>query len=56
MTEENYGSVWTIDLCYLLSKTNLSNENEMSRSTYWIKSRPMYFSEISSKGVKLIIV
>ena len=30
MTEENCGSVWTIDLCYPLSKYNLSNETDMS--------------------------
>ena len=41
MTEKNYASVWTIDHCYPLSKTNLSNEIEMSKSTYWIKLRPM---------------
>ena len=31
MTEENYGSVWTIDHSYPLSKTNLSNENKMQK-------------------------
>ena len=33
MTEENYGFVWTIDHCYPLSKTYLSSQNEMIKST-----------------------
>ena len=33
MTEENYGSVWTFDHCYPSSKTNLSDKNEMIKST-----------------------
>ena len=53
MTEENYGSVWTIDYCYLLSKTNLSTENEMNKTTYWINLRPIYSGENSSKGSKI---
>ena len=53
MTEENYGSVRTLDHCYPLSKTKLSNVNEMNKSTYWIKLRPMYLSETSSKGSKI---
>ena len=47
MTEENYGSVWTIDPCYPLSKTNLSNVNETKKPTYCINLRPRYLSEIS---------
>ena len=53
MNEENYGSVWTLNHCYPLSKTNLSNVNEMNKSTYWINLRPMYLSENSSKGSKI---
>ena len=53
MTEENCGSVWTIDHCYPLSKTNLSNQNEMSKSTYWIILRPMYISKNISKGSEI---
>ena len=53
MTAESYGSVWTIDHCYPLSKTILSNVNEMNKSTYWINLRPMYLSENSSKGSKI---
>ena len=53
MTEENYGSVWTLDHCYPLSKTNLSDKNEMNKSTYWINIRPMYCSENISKGDKI---
>ena len=45
MTEENYGSVWTLDHCYPLSKTNLSDKNEMIKSTHWINIRPMYCTE-----------
>ena len=53
MTEENYGSVLTLDHCYPLSKTNLSDKSEMKKSTYWIKIRPMYSSENISKGDKI---
>ena len=47
MTEDNYGSIWTIDHCYPLSKTILSDENEMSKSTFWINLRPMFLGENS---------
>ena len=50
MTEENYGSVWTIDHCYLLSKTNLFNETDMLKSSHWINMRPMFDNKFSSKG------
>ena len=53
MTEENYGSVWTIDHCYPLSRTNLSDKNEMNKSTYWINIRPMYSTENNLKGSKI---
>ena len=33
MTEENNGSVWTIDHCYPLSKTDLSNETDKIKTT-----------------------
>ena len=52
MTEENYGSPWTINHCYLLLKNNSSNENEMNKSSDWINFRPIYLSENSSKGSK----
>ena len=52
MSEENYGSVCTIDQCYPLSKTNLSNVNEMKKSTSWINLRPMYLRENIIKGDK----
>ena len=54
MTLENYGLVWETDHCYPLSKTNLSNENEMNKATYMINLRPVYCSENSSKGSKII--
>ena len=50
---ENYGSVWTLDHCYLLSKTNLSDKNEMIKSTSWINIRPMYSTENNLKGSKI---
>ena len=53
MKEENYGSVWTLDYCYPLSKTNLCDKSEMNNSTYWINIRPMYCSENISKGDKV---
>ena len=34
MTEGNYGSVWTNDHCYPLSKTNLCNETDMFLSSF----------------------
>ena len=53
MTEENYGSVSTIDHCYSLSKTNLSNETDMFKSSHWINFRPMFCKKNSSKGSKI---
>ena len=53
MTEEIYGSVWTIDLCYPPSKTNLSNDNEMSKSTCWINMRPVCLNENTSRGSEI---
>ena len=55
MSLDNCGSVWTLDQCYPLSKTNLSNVNEMNKLTYWINSRPRFIKKFSSKGFKLII-
>ena len=53
MTEENYGSLWTIDHCYPLSKTNLSNETDMFKSSHWINLRPLFYIKNSSKGFKI---
>ena len=53
MTEENYGLVWEIDHCFPLSKTNLSNQNEMNKSTLWIYLRPIYCSKNIIKGDKI---
>ena len=36
MNEENYGSLWTLDHCYPLSKTNLSIETDMFQFFHWI--------------------
>ena len=53
MTEEKYGSVWTIDHCYPLSETSLSNETDMFKSSHWISLRPMFYNENTSKGSKI---
>ena len=41
MAEENYGKIWCLDHCLPLSKTNLSNQNEVEKTTNWIHLRPM---------------
>ena len=53
MTEESYASVWSIDHCYPLSKTNLSNETDKIKTTSWINLRPMYSNKKISKGSKI---
>ena len=53
MTEENYGKIWCLDHCLPLSKTNLSNQNEVEKTTNWINLSPMYCSENVSKGDKI---
>ena len=56
MTEENYGSVWTLDHCYALPKTDLPTENDMNKSTHGINLRPTYTEiMIAQRGLKLII-
>ena len=52
MTLENYGSFWCLDHCYPLSITNLSNENDMYKSTNWINLRPKNIKDNSVKGYK----
>ena len=49
--EESY--VWTIDHCYPFSKTNISNETHMLRSSHWINLRPMFYKNKCSKGSKI---
>ena len=53
ITEEKYGSLWTLDHCYPLSKTNLFDKNELNKSTHWINIRPMYSTENNLKGSKI---
>ena len=53
MTEEKNRKIWCLDPCYPLSKTNLSDKNEMKKSTNWINLRPMYCRENISKGNKI---
>ena len=45
MTEENYSKIWCLDHCLPLSKTNLSNKNDMYKSTKWINLRPRYVKD-----------
>ena len=53
MNEENYGSICTIDHCYSLSKTNLSNETDMFRSYHWINLGPIYVKDNIIKGDRI---
>ena len=53
MTLDYYGSVWVIDHCYPLSKTNLSNNVDMIKATNWINLKSMYSSENISKVSKI---
>ena len=55
MTLENYGKIWCLGHCYPLSKTNLSNENDMYKSTNWINFRPMYIKDNIVEGDKIDI-
>ena len=45
MTVENYGKIWCLDHYYPLSKTNLSNGNDMMKYFNWVYHRPMYLRE-----------
>ena len=53
MTEKHYGSVWTIDHCYPLSESDLSNEPEKIKTTCRINLRPMYPNKNISKDPKI---
>ena len=53
MTLENYGKVWCLDHCIPLSKINLSNENDLYKSTNWVNLRTMYMNENLIKGDKI---
>ena len=53
MRLENCGKVWCLDHCYPLSKINLSNENELYKSTNWINLRPMYMKDNLNKCDKI---
>ena len=50
MTLENYGKIWCLDHCYLLSKIN---EFEMNKYINWINIRPMYITDNIIKGDKI---
>ena len=53
MTLENYGKIWCLDHCYPISKTDLSNGNDMYKTTNWINLRPMYIKDKIIKGDKI---
>ena len=53
MTLKNYGKIWCLDHCYPLSKTNLSDENDMYKSTKWINLGPMHLKDNLIKGNKI---
>ena len=53
ISEENYGKIWCLDHCYPLSKTNLSDKNELNISTIWISLRQMCCSENIIKSDKI---
>ena len=50
MTLYNYGSLWEIDHCYPLSKTNLPDNTDMIKVTNWVNLRPVYKNEKIWKG------
>ena len=53
MMIENYGKVWCLYHCLPLSKINLSNENELYKSTNCVNLRPMYMKDNLIKGDKI---
>ena len=50
MTLENYGTVWCLDHCIPLKKTN---QNDLYKYTNWINLRRMYIKDNISKGSKI---
>ena len=52
MNVEYYDSLWEIDHCYPLSKTDLCNGRELYKSTNWTNLGPMFCSENISKKAK----
>ena len=50
MTLENYGTIWCLDHCIPLKKTN---ENDLYNFTNWINLRPMYIKDNISKVSKI---
>ena len=53
MTLEKYGKIWCLDHCFPLSKTNLSDSNELYNSTKWTNLRPVYIKDNLVKGNKI---
>ena len=52
MTLENYGTIWCLDHCIPLKRTN---ENDLYKYTNWINLRPMYIKDNIPKGSKIDI-
>ena len=50
MTSENYGTIWCLDHCIPLKKTN---ENDLYKYTTWINLRPMNIKYNISRGSKI---
>ena len=50
MTLENYGTIWCLDHCINLKKTD---KNDLHKYTKWINIRPMYLKDNLSKGSKI---
>ena len=55
MTEEKYGSIWTIDHCYPLSKLTYLMKQICLNPVFGINLRPMYSKKIVQKFLELII-
>ena len=50
MTLENYGTIWCLDHCIPLKRTN---ENDLYKYTNWINLRPMYIRDNIIKSDKI---
>ena len=50
MTLENYGTIWCLDHCIPLKRTN---EKDLYKYTNWINLRPMYIRDNNIKSDKI---
>ena len=53
MILDNYGKIWYLDHSYPIPKTNLSDENDLYKSTNWTNLRPMNIKDNHIKGNKI---